>query len=688
MRSISPAFRAALLISIALALPGLTVPEARANNGEIAFAFPISEMKVDGELGEWNGEHRRYPIARHGGDEEPASADLDAEFRVAFDASAGMLYLAVEVRDDLHRPHGGEGEPVWNEQDSHLLYVDRQHLPSGSGGVLYQAGDGLREIVAPMEAWDPGSAGASWDGVEVAIRRHGGRTVYEWGLRLGDAVRPYRSLGLDHLLADQDTPEEEAQLVLWGPGFGKSTQTFRLGDVVLLPLDAALGRLEGQVRWKREIDRPPLGRVRLTSLTHPELWVQAAVGEDGGYSLELPAGEYRISSPYRLTQPFAAGEKAPLRIDGTVTAAGKVPAGGTATAEPLVLPTFDPPSYLYRREGWLADFDERRMPEVDAFVEAFRRYYAVPGVSVALVRDGELAYHRTFGVGNRRTGKALEPTTVFEAASITKPVFAFAVMRLVERGVLELDAPLHRYLGFPNIAGDPRSRKMTARHVLSHRSGLPNWAWGGPGTWRTGGSIELGFEPGTDYGYSGEGFNYLGRVLEELTGEDLEQLLHEEVVRPMGLVHTRFYLTEEQAREASIGHWHEYPSWKRRAGEISVASSMHTEARDLMRFAIGLIEGVDLTSETYAEMLRPHLSLDEEQRSTEEEQHVGLGFFLRDTPFGKLVEHGGNNGDFRCKLGVIPEAGLAYGIFTNNNTGHHLAEAVERFLLEGRGKAD
>ncbi|MEM7355796.1 MAG: serine hydrolase, partial [Acidobacteriota bacterium] len=130
--------------------------------------------------------------------------------------------------------------------------------------------------------------------------------------------------------------------------------------------------------------------------------------------------------------------------------------------------------------------------------------------------------------------------------------------------------------------------------------------------------------------------------------------------------------------------FHDFPSWKGRAEVISVASSMHTEARDYLRFAIGLIEKAGLEPETYAEMFRPHTTLTEEERGMAEEQHVGLGFFLRDTPFGRLVEHGGNNGDFRCKFGAVPEAGLAYAIFTNTNVGGFLADAVEQYLLFGR----
>ena len=678
------ASRVPILLSTAAFAAWLAGSPAHANNGAIAFAYPIAKVTIDGESSEWGDEHARFPIERTGEDDAPEASDFQAAFRVAYNLEARALYVVVEVADDVDFRHP-EGAPQWNDQDSHLLYVDKQHLPRGSGGVLYQAGKGLREIVSPMADWDPANAGASWNDVAVAIGRHDRRTVYEWRVDLGEELVPNRSIGLDHLLADRDAAEEEARLVLWGQRFGKSTNTYRLGDVLLLERGASLARLEGVIRWRRKIEGPSPQSVRITSVEHPRLWVQARVDADGRYEVTLPAGEYRISSPFRLTDPFGASASPPLRIDDAVTVDVTITAGDTTTAEALVLPTYDRPDYLFGERGVFASFDASRIQEIDAFIESFRRYYAVPGVSVALVHDGKLAYHRHFGVKNRLTREPVGPITVFEAASITKPTFAFAVMRLAERGVIDLDAPLHRYLPFPNIVGDRRYEKMTARHVLSHRSGLPNWAWAGPGTWQDGGDIELNFEPGTAYGYSGEAFNYLGRVLEKITGKDLERLLREEVLVPIGLDNTFFALDEEQARAAFIGHFHDFPSWKRRATEISVASSMHTEARDFASFAIGLIDGVGLAAATYAEMLRPHVTLTEEQRDTAEEQYVGLGFFLRDTPFGRLVEHGGNNGDFRCKFGAVPEAGLAYAIFTNNNLGSALSNAVERYLLFGRG---
>ncbi len=296
-------------------------------------------------------------------------------------------------------------------------------------------------------------------------------------------------------------------------------------------------------------------------------------------------------------------------------------------------------------------FDKAQERELMSLIRQYQEYYKIPGVSVAVVNGGKVVFHKTIGVQNNLTQKPVDGSTVFEAASITKPVFSFAVMRLVERGKLDLDKPLYEYLSFPNIAEDPRSKSITARHVLTHRSGLPNWAFGGPGGWQDGEKLKLLFEPGEQFKYSGEGFNYLGRVIEKITGLPLEQFLKNEVNIPLGLKQTWYSDNESLQKVAAIGHRYHYPVFAEIQSPVSPASSMHTEARDFSNFMIGLIEGKGLAQESYDQLFGQQFVIPAEQRVRQgpSEQGLGLGFFLRQTEHGLLVEHGGNNGDFYCK---------------------------------------
>ncbi|MBX2800767.1 MAG: serine hydrolase [Myxococcales bacterium] len=662
--------------------PWLPAPAAA---GAIAVAYPIDGLTIDGDLSDWGSDHVPVAVDWTDAEQPPSEDDLSARFRVAYDT--GHLYVALDVHDDVHVPSPGAAAD-WTTQDTHLLYVDREHLPRGSGAVLLELADGFDGIIAPRAAWDPANAGGSLPGLESAMRRHEMSTTYEWRIPLGEYIRANRTVGLDHLVLDRDSAtEDDGEAVLWSDGYGKSQHSYRLGDVMLLEADAALGEVAGTLEWAAPSDDPLPAHVRLTSLAHPELWVSTDVDEQGRFSATLPQGRYRITSAYTLTEPFLQDVGVlPRRIDPysrvEVTVMQRQQARPT-----LALRTFERPDYLFGEHGLLLDdWGPVKEQALDGFVDAFRRYYDVPGVSVAVVHGGELVYHRTFGVKNTLTQAPVQTDTLFEAASITKPAFAFAVMRLVERGVLKLDRPLRRDLVFPNIERDRRSRKLTARHVLSHRSGLPNWAWGGPGGWRQGDELQLLARPGTTFGYSGEAFDYLGRVVEQATGLGLAEVLQREVAEPMGMTNSPYALSNDQADDASVGHFHAFPVWKRRATEVSPASSMHTSARDFARLMRGWMQRRGLSESSYDEMWRTHTPISAEDRVHDDDwpQSVGLGFFLREAPFGQIVEHGGNNGDFRCKFAIVPEAGFGYAVFTNNNVGDELAHALELFLLQGR----
>src|SRR5215210_7961178 len=125
---------------------------------------------------------------------------------------------------------------------------------------------------------------------------------------------------------------------------------------------------------------------------------------------------------------------------------------------------------------------------------------SVPGLALAVV-DGKRVWRRGFGDAIEESAQPVSDETVFEAASLGKPLFAYAVLRLVDAGVLDLDRPLYDYLPSPE-ADTPRMRRVTARHVLTHTSGLPNWR-------HTAGPLAPETEPGETYAYSGEGFFYL-----------------------------------------------------------------------------------------------------------------------------------------------------------------------------------
>jgi CubicO group peptidase (beta-lactamase class C family) len=147
---------------------------------------------------------------------------------------------------------------------------------------------------------------------------------------------------------------------------------------------------------------------------------------------------------------------------------------------------------------------------LDELVPSLMLKNNIPGVAISIVRTSGESIAKSYGVLNAELDDPVTNTSIFEAASTSKPMFAQVVMTLVEQNVLTLDQPLSDYIEFETIANDERSELITARMVLTHSSGLPNAVPRGE-------SPSIMFEPGTQYQYSGWGFRYLQNVVEELT---------------------------------------------------------------------------------------------------------------------------------------------------------------------------
>src|SRR5262245_13336309 len=168
----------------------------------------------------------------------------------------------------------------------------------------------------------------------------------------------------------------------------------------------------------------------------------------------------------------------------------------------------------------------------------------VPGLSIALIHKGELVWHHGFGVRNAKTKEPVEDDAVFEAASLSKPIFAYLIMLLVDAGLLDLDTPLQKYLpGKYDVGDDERLSKITARHVLSHTPGFPNWRRG---------PLKIHFTPGERFSYSGEGYVYLAKVVEHAVGEKFNDIATKKVFEPLGMKDSSFAWREDYEKRHSF----------------------------------------------------------------------------------------------------------------------------------------
>ena len=311
---------------------------------------------------------------------------------------------------------------------------------------------------------------------------------------------------------------------------------------------------------------------------------------------------------------------------------------------------------------------ERTLPSgIEASLQALIDEAEVPGLSVAYLDGGDVAWDGAFGVANTETNAPVTPSTVFEAASLTKPFVAYLALRQAEAGALDLDAPLWDVLPYERLEHDERARQITARLALAHTPGLPNWG---------GTPLQLNAAPGERWGYSGEGYVYLQRVLEETTGLSLDALAHRDVFGPLGMEHSSLVWEPAYDSLSAVGHGLIGGTrQKNRPSEANGASSLHTTARDYGRFMAHLLsdEAADLLALARVETADVAAWGPEETYSY---VFWGLGWGLQNGPRGTALWHWGDNGVFRAYAVLYPDSrdGLVY--FANSTRGHRMAEQL------------
>jgi CubicO group peptidase (beta-lactamase class C family) len=332
---------------------------------------------------------------------------------------------------------------------------------------------------------------------------------------------------------------------------------------------------------------------------------------------------------------------------------------------------------------------------------------AVPGLGLGVVEEGR-TWTRAFGRAVEDPAQAASPETIFEGASLGKPIFAYAVLRLVDAKVLELDKTLYEYLPLPE-ASSARMKRVTVRHVLSHTTGLPNWR-------QQPGPLEPEEEPGKKFSYSGEAYFYLQRVVEAVTAKPFPRVMREQVFEPFGMKQSSYvWLPEFETRmaagydgqenrldvQAAIGRralqiaeqWKiPLTEWRYEESARAVplinpqwpvlplymvpnaASSLLTTVSDYTKFlsrvvATGGHPGLQLSPETRRAMTTPQVRLNSAL-------FWGLGWGIQRDEHGEVLWHWGANNSFRNFVIADPPNGRAVVVFTNSENGPRLYERV------------
>lgn len=264
-------------------------------------------------------------------------------------------------------------------------------------------------------------------------------------------------------------------------------------------------------------------------------------------------------------------------------------------------------------------------------------------------------------------------------------------MKLVEQGIFDLDTPLVEYLGRLYLEGEPLHQQITARMVLSHTTGFPNWRQGGR---RSEEPVEVRFEPGTGFGYSGEGFWFLQRTIEHLTGLSTEELTREYLLDPLGMRQSSYVWMDEYESTAAAGHTAEgeIPGRARSIyTEANTAFSIYTTPAEYARFFIEMMRprgnngsylvGASLREAMYERVTRVPNRLPVQRGLAEPvgEVYFGLGWRIDDLSSGDRYLHSGSNRTgFRCFSEFDPRTGNGIVIMTNSASGLHVWEGIMR----------
>ena len=357
----------------------------------------------------------------------------------------------------------------------------------------------------------------------------------------------------------------------------------------------------------------------------------------------------------------------------------RMSAGGAAV---LLRPT---PSRAAQRA---TQFDDEAIAKIEQRVPVLMRERSVPGVSIAIVSDGRLRWARAFGVKDAAGKEPVGEQTTFEAASVSKTVFAYVALKLCERAILGLDTPLTKYTKKPFIEGDTRIDRVTTRNVLCHTTGFPEW--------RSAPALKFEANPGERFRYSGEGYYYLQSVITELAGRsfpspcgryeadlevcatDFDEFMRGSLLDPLAMRSSGYGWRGPFERTAARPHdikGQPLDQKKPNAADIArygAVGELRTTASDYAKFLLTVLNlpagDAFLGRNMVREMIRPQVKLDPLEKIDGADSWA-LGWGIQERPAGNVILHSGGQSGFRSLTMASVDRKSGFVIFTNSDSG-------------------
>jgi len=302
----------------------------------------------------------------------------------------------------------------------------------------------------------------------------------------------------------------------------------------------------------------------------------------------------------------------------------------------------------------------------DTKISNLLKQHKIPSIAIGYIEEGKLKQLRSFGI--QKQGAPVSVNSIYKVASLTKPVVALVILKLIENGGLQLDEPISKYYTDPDIKNHPFLNKLTTRHILSQQSGFPNWRY-----LTESNKLTFEFEPGTKFQYSGEGFEYLRKALENKLKKPFEQIASEVLFAPLGMNDTYFYWTPE-LKEYDYAVEHDEngePIPFEKYYDANAAANLLTTANDYSKFLIHIMNGAGVSDNLYLEFLKPQVN---EKKGIDRNLGMQLLPNLPNNEYA-LMHTGGDYGTKAIVI-ALPNTKRGLVLFSNSENGMVLWQKI------------
>lgn len=304
--------------------------------------------------------------------------------------------------------------------------------------------------------------------------------------------------------------------------------------------------------------------------------------------------------------------------------------------------------------------------EVEAFNEKIGHMMSevgVPGASLAIIDNNQVVFSHNYGYKQLKNKNQVDENTLFEAASLSKSFLVFAAFKMVEEGQLDLDKPMYKYLEHDGLAYDERYKLITPRMILSHSSGIENWkSNNNPDT------LEILSNPGEEYVYSGEGYNYLAKVMAKQRNESVEKLYEKVIYQPLQLNNTYSYFMSSGTEPVNYALGHdsfggEMEKWK--SDEFLPSTTINTTAADYARLIVSTFNKEQISPASIKTMLKPLVPVGKDYPGL----YYAAGFEVSYSEGDTVIFQAGSNTGFKAQLcySVTKKRGVV--LLTNSDRG-------------------